>query len=339
MLSLFTASVLSGITPFIAAFLALLCLKSISHSSSKLSVVLLGVSTGLMFAIATLELIPEAISLSNQSPSPPPSPLSDSSSVDSHAQKHRQPAHPHDDPHDHHSHGSHSAVQQNLTGIGVAFLLLLALQQLLNASGHSHAHGSKQHKKREPSSSAAAADASPADPSKPPSFRLMTLLALAVHSFIDGLVIASAYTASEGVGARVALAIILHKIPDGVLLTTLIVVSKQPGGGAIVGAGAAGSTESAESLPIWDELTLLIVLGLSIMTPLGSVITNYFLMNPDYNGFILAFGAGTFLFITTIEIIPELIREKSRYIPFISLIVGYLSFFVFEYIVHASEIF
>ena len=311
MISLFTASVFSGIAPCVAALVALFFLKQLP-TSSKLSTLLLGASTGLMFAIATLELIPEAISLSQSTPGD-----------DGHHHKHSEELHDAiQQMQDHHSHKSHSIVQQNLTGCGIAFAILLLLQQLLASSDHSHSHGSQ--KKHEEDFSGEESRSSP-----PASLRLLTLLALAVHSLIDGLVIAGGYKASEGVGARVALAIILHKIPDGVLLTTLIVVGKMqaPKDTTIMDAAA----------PVWDKTTLLTVVALSVMTPLGALITTYLLSTPDYNGFILAFGAGTFLFIATIEIIPELLREKTPFITLASLIAGYLSFFAFEYFVHFSE--
>ena len=312
-----TASLLSGLTPFLAAFIALLCLKQLSLSS-RLTSLLLGVSTGLMFAIATLELIPEAISLSEATAQP---------KAHLHSHHHPQDAiaelSPTPQTDDHHHSSSHAIVQYNLTGCGIAFLLLLILQQLLSTSGHSHSHGGFN-KKNE-------GDLSPNNlPGEEPrsaSFRIMTFLALAVHSLIDGLVIAGAYKASEGVGARVALAIILHKIPDGVLLTTLILVSK-------VGT----QKETQEPAEIWDRTTLLTVFVLSVMSPLGSFLTQYFLTTSDFNGFVLSFGAGTFLFITTIEIIPELFKDKSRIVSFLALCGGYLSFFAFEYFVHASEV-
>ena len=43
-----------------------------------------------------------------------------------------------------------------------------------------------------------------------------------VHAFVDGLVLFGAFSASNEVGSRVGFAIVLHKLPDGFVLATVV---------------------------------------------------------------------------------------------------------------------
>lgn len=45
---------------------------------------------------------------------------------------------------------------------------------------------------------------------------------LAFHSLVDGIIIAGAFTASPETGSRVAIAILLHKFPDGFVMSSIV---------------------------------------------------------------------------------------------------------------------
>jgi zinc transporter ZupT len=51
---------------------------------------------------------------------------------------------------------------------------------------------------------------------------LQRFVGLAFHSLVDGIIIAGAFTASPETGSRVALAILLHKFPDGFVMSSIV---------------------------------------------------------------------------------------------------------------------
>ncbi len=80
------------------------------------------------------------------------------------------------------------------------------------------------------------------------------------------------------------------------------------------------------------------------MTPTGAAI-GYILMDgmsPLLLGFVLGFGAGTFLFITATGIIPELIGKEKDTVPayvrkysMIAMVASYVGFLFFDSMFHA----
>jgi zinc transporter ZupT len=67
-----------------------------------------------------------------------------------------------------------------------------------------------------------------------------------VHSLVDGIVIGGSFRVSATIGARVAVAIVLHKIPDGFVVASLLTATNR------------------SRKPLW-------VLALSSITPIGAV--------------------------------------------------------------------
>lgn len=54
------------------------------------------------------------------------------------------------------------------------------------------------------------------------SMSAVAFVGLAFHSLVDGMIIAGAFTASPEVGSRVAIAILLHKFPDGFVMSSIV---------------------------------------------------------------------------------------------------------------------
>ena len=110
-----------------------------------------------------------------------------------------------------------------------------------------------------------------------------------VHNFIDGLVIAGAYQVDVRLGIATTIAVLLHEIPQeigdfGVLIyggftkTKAMVYNLISAFGALVGAGLAFAFSSiAESLPL-----------------------------------LIAIGAGSFIYISLADLIPQIHREKGQ---------------------------
>lgn len=171
-----------------------------------------------------------------------------------------------------------------------------------------------------------------------------TVLSSTVHSFVDGLVMAGAFSASSSVGARVGLAIILHKFPDGFVLSTILAQAQ---------AGQRHQTRSTSQLyprsSQWQQQLPLLtfrvsvaslywILGVCAMTPLGAFLGSMALggIPPLALGFVLGFGSGTFLYITCVGIVPELTADKNhRLLSLACLALGYAMFLLSDSLFHA----
>ena len=79
----------------------------------------------------------------------------------------------------------------------------------------------------------------------------------------------------------------MHKIPDGFVLSSILQINK-----------------STQNLA-W-------ILLISLTTPIGSYLGFYLLkgITQYFLGFVLGFAAGTFIFISCISIIPEMMKEE-----------------------------
>jgi len=121
------------------------------------------------------------------------------------------------------------------------------------------------------------------------SFGYMNLIGDAVHNTIDGIIIVSTFMVSPALGIPVAVAIILHELPQEV-----------GDFGVLLHAGF----KKSKAL-IYNFITALtVVLG---------VIIGYFLINhiANLNQFLIPLAAGGFIYIAASDLIPELHKEKN----------------------------
>ncbi|KAM9962368.1 hypothetical protein ACTFIR_005276 [Dictyostelium discoideum] len=151
---------------------------------------------------------------------------------------------------------------------------------------------------------------------------ITTFIALSIHSFVDGVVISSAFSSSPHVGARVALAIVIHKIPDGLVLSSLILSQKKFNSGIF-------------SNPFFYFLLI------SCMTPLGSFISSFLFggLSLSSGAFVLGFGAGTFIYITSTAILPEILSNQivKKSTSLFSIFLGYLLFIFLDSQFHGAH--
>lgn len=114
---------------------------------------------------------------------------------------------------------------------------------------------------------------------------ITALLGLLLHTFFDGVAIASGFQVSAELGVLIFTAILLHKIPEGVTIASIMLAS---------GNGAARA--------IWG------VLALGASTVLGVLLTAY--LGPlQHHG--LALSAGVTLYVAASNLIPEVQRERG----------------------------
>jgi zinc and cadmium transporter len=129
------------------------------------------------------------------------------------------------------------------------------------------------------------------------------LLGLMLHTFFDGVAIASGFLVSERLGVLLFLAVLLHKLPEGVTIASVMVA----GGGSRANAiGAAAVLGGA---------TLLGVLLTEHIQPLAR------------NG--LALSAGVTLYVAASNLVPEF-QAKRGWLSALAFLGGAMGFFLTE---------
>jgi zinc and cadmium transporter len=120
-------------------------------------------------------------------------------------------------------------------------------------------------------------------------FSYLILVSDGIHNFIDGLVMAASFMVSFQVGAVTALAIALHEIPQEI-----------GDFGILVHGG-------------FERIKALILNYVSAMTVIFGGITGY-LVSTWIGGsivFLLPFAAGTFIYVASTDLIPEILYKES----------------------------
>lgn len=129
-----------------------------------------------------------------------------------------------------------------------------------------------------------------------PHVGVLSALALAGHSLMDGVAIGLAFQVSEGVGIIVAIAVIAHDFSDGLNTVSLMLVNQNTNRRAFA------------------------MLGLDALTPLlGAASTLFFKVPPFILTLYLGFFAGFLLYIGASDILPEA-HSQNRSAITISLI-------------------
>jgi zinc transporter ZupT len=111
------------------------------------------------------------------------------------------------------------------------------------------------------------------------------LLGLMIHTFFDGVAIASGLLVSTWLGGVIFIAIFLHKIPEGFTVSSLMLASGQSRRVALVSAAILGGTTLA---------------GMALMFALRSTVADA-----------LPLSAGVTLYVAASDLIPEVNREPA----------------------------
>src|SRR5438046_9778202 len=109
-----------------------------------------------------------------------------------------------------------------------------------------------------------------------------------VHTFFDGVAIGAGFMISPRVGILIFLAVLLHKIPDGFTIASIVITSGHSKGKALAGASALGGS------------TLVGVLAVHLLG--GSVLLAY----------ALPISAGSRLYVSATDLLAEVNREKGE---------------------------
>lgn len=111
------------------------------------------------------------------------------------------------------------------------------------------------------------------------------LLGLGIHTFFDGVAIASGLIVSTWLGGVIFIAIFLHKLPEGFTVASLMLASGQSRRMAFLSSAILGATT---------------LLGMGLMFVLRGAV-----------GEALPFSAGVTLYVAASDLIPEVNREPA----------------------------
>src|SRR2546428_12423877 len=89
------------------------------------------------------------------------------------------------------------------------------------------------------------------------------LVGLLLHTFFDGVAIASAFLVRPELGFMVFIAIFLHKLPEGVTISSIMMAAGRTVGGA-VGAAALLGLATLVGVILTDQVSFLVQHGLAI---------------------------------------------------------------------------
>lgn len=136
-----------------------------------------------------------------------------------------------------------------------------------------------------------------------PSAGHSALLGLTLHTFFDGVAIASGFLVSGRLGVLLFLAVLLHKLPEGVTIASVMLAGGQSRGRAVGGAVVLGGA------------TVLGVLLTEQLAPLAQ------------HG--LALSAGVTLYVAASNLVPEF-QAKRGWLTALAFFGGAVGFFVTE---------
>jgi zinc and cadmium transporter len=131
------------------------------------------------------------------------------------------------------------------------------------------------------------------------------LMGLLLHTFFDGVAIASGFGVSAALGFLVFTGIVLHKIPEGITAASVMLASGNSRRSAIGG-----------------------VLALGLATIAGVLLTEYVEPLQRYG---LALSAGVTLYVAASNLIPEVQHDRD-WGPAIALLFGAVLFFVARFL-------
>jgi len=127
------------------------------------------------------------------------------------------------------------------------------------------------------------------------------LVGLLLHTFFDGVAIASAFLVRPELGIMVFIAIFLHKLPEGVTISSIMLAGGQTGGRAVAAAGLLGLA-TLVGVVLTDEMSFLVQHG-------------------------LALSAGVTIYVAASNLVPEFQGKKGWKLP-AAFFAGALVFFV-----------
>lgn len=136
---------------------------------------------------------------------------------------------------------------------------------------------------------------------------------LFIHAFFDGFAISAGMQFDFAVGFLVFVAVLLHKVPEGMTIASVMLAARRPRRVALLASAAIGCA------------TMLGVLGVFALASVGRSLV----------GFAFAFSAGIATYVGASDLIPEINHSRNRVIP-VFVFVGMLLFALGRSLVSSS---
>ena len=144
-----------------------------------------------------------------------------------------------------------------------------------------------------------------------PLVSVSALIGLLLHTFVDGVAIASGFHVSEELGVLVFLAILLHKLPEGLAISSLFLAAGRRRREALLAAAALG---------------IATILGFALTEAIGTL--------AQYG---LPLAAGVTLYVAASNLVPEFQAKPGWRLP-IAFFAGCALYFVIRLLMHASHV-
>jgi len=122
---------------------------------------------------------------------------------------------------------------------------------------------------------------------------LLPLVGIGFHSFLDGIVYAISFSVSPLTGALVAVGMVLHEFPEGIVTYALLV---------------RGGFSERRAL-------ILALIAAALTTPVGTLVFYPFVnrIDPSALGMLLALSAGALIYVGATHLLPQAEREPRRF--------------------------
>ena len=133
------------------------------------------------------------------------------------------------------------------------------------------------------------------------------LVGLTLHTFFDGVAIASGFLVSGRLGLLLFLAVLLHKLPEGVTIASVMLAGGQSRGRAFAAAGVLGGAT---------------VLGVLLTEQVGALARHG-----------LALSAGVTLYVAASNLVPEF-QAKRGWLSALAFFGGAVGFLLTERLLH-----
>jgi zinc and cadmium transporter len=130
---------------------------------------------------------------------------------------------------------------------------------------------------------------------------ISALVGLLLHTFVDGVAVASGFEVGGAVGALVFVAVILHKVPEGLAISSLFLAAGQGRRRALLAAAALG-----------------------VATIAGVVLTEQIGVLRQHG---LALAAGVTLYVGMSNLVPEFRKRGGWHLP-LAFLGGSATYFV-----------
>lgn len=142
---------------------------------------------------------------------------------------------------------------------------------------------------------------------------LAAYVGLGIHTFFDGAAIVAGFLVDAKVGLVLFLAVMLHKVPEGLSMASITVASGHDRRAAVVRAGVLGATT---------------VLGGAVAWGAGALHASF------VEGF-LAVATGSFLYVAATDLVPAANEGRTR-LAIAHVVLGIVLFLVSERLLEAA---